>query len=153
MWKVPVRVGRAGRPVATTVVATTLPLSYAVRLWVARETTISLPGAPGVGAGVGGGVGVGVGRGASDSVGSGSGAVVGSGVGSMGGVEIGATTGGLAALVSSVLRKIPPMSPKRMKTLMVDPIRITARLVIAFPSCLRLPTTWKERDPVGRGYP
>src|SRR5438094_8080233 len=99
MWKVPVRVGRAGRPVATTVVATTLPLSYAVRLWVARETTISLPEAPGVGAGVGGGVGVGVGRGASDSVGSGGGAGVGSGVGSVGRGEIGTATGGLRACV------------------------------------------------------
>src|SRR5437762_11973107 len=109
MWKVPVRVGRAGRPVATTVVATTLPLSYAVRLWVARETTISLPGAPGVGAGGGGGVGMGVGRGASDSVGSGGGAVVGSGVGSMEGVEIGATTGGLAAPVTSVTTRMLPI--------------------------------------------
>src|SRR2546430_9372475 len=111
MWKVPVRVGRAGRPVATTVVATTLPLSYAVRLWVARETTISLPGAPGVGAGVGGGVGMGVGRGASDSVGSGRGAGVGPGGGSKAGVENGATTGGMAGLVSTGLRKIPPATP------------------------------------------
>ena len=46
-------VGSAGRPVATTVVATTFPFSYAIRLCVLSVTTISLPSAFAAGAGVG----------------------------------------------------------------------------------------------------
>src|SRR5438128_3909574 len=153
MWKVPMRVGRAGLPVATTVVATTLPFSYAVRLCVASETTMSLPCAPGVGAGVGvgttgrgvavGGTGGGCavalgadGGAASDGAGAAAGSVVGSSVATGPALENDAGAGdGPAAWVNSVLRKMPPMSPKRMKTLIVDPTLITARLVIAFPSC------------------
>src|SRR3989454_11312515 len=99
---------------------------------------MSLPWAPGVGAGVGVGTGVGVGSETSDGVGAATGVVSGSEVGSVLGVASGTTTGEFAALVNSVLRKMPPMSPKSMKTLIVDPTRITARLVIALPSCVRL---------------
>ena len=90
---------------------------------------------------------VGVGSAETDGVGTATGVVVGTGVGSALGVESGATTGEVAALVNRVLRKMPPMSPKRIKTLIVDPIRITARLVITFPSCVRLADDMERTRP------
>ena len=42
-----------------------------------------------------------------------------------------------AALVNRVLSKTPPISPKKINALMVDPTRIRARLVISLPFCAR----------------
>jgi len=52
-----------------------------------------------------------------------------------------------AALVNRVLSKTPPISPKKINALMVDPTRISGRLVIRFPS-VHDPSTTQGKRPV-----
>src|SRR5438105_10321286 len=115
---------------------------------------MSLPWAAGVGAGVGGGttgraVAVGCGRtgcaiavgsaAGSDTAGAAVGSAIASSLATGPALDSGAAAvGAPAALVSRVLRRTPPIRPKRIKTLIVDPTRTIARFVMAFPSYVRL---------------